>query len=114
MSEKITGLPIIGDVDLCVLGGKLHTVYRALSLARQGKKVLLAVKEGCLGEDICQTFRYRLSEEECSFSRRRRVRRSWGCCGRTRKEISGGLLPGGGDNAALWDLARGLPGGGQG
>ena len=57
MSEKITGLPIIGDVDLCVLGGKLHTVYRALSLARQGKKVLLAVKESCLGEDICQTFR---------------------------------------------------------
>ena len=67
MSEKITGLPIIGDVDLCVLGGKLHTVYRALSLAKQGKKVLLAVKESCLGEDICQTFRYRLSEEECSF-----------------------------------------------
>lgn len=67
MSEKITGLPIIGDVDLCVLGGKLYTVYRALSLAKQGKKVLLAVKESCLGEDICQTFRYRLSEEECSF-----------------------------------------------
>ena len=44
MSEKITGLPIIGDVDLCVLGGKLYTVYRALSLAKQGKKVLLAIE----------------------------------------------------------------------
>lgn len=67
MSEKITGLPIIGDVDLCVLGGKLYTVYRRFRWPSRERRCCWQVKESCLGEDICQTFRYRLSEEECSF-----------------------------------------------
>lgn len=85
MSEKITGLPIIGDVDLCVLGGKLYTVYRALSLAKQGKKVLLAVKESCLGEISARPSVTGFRRRSVLFSRRRRVRRSWGCCGRMRE-----------------------------
>ena len=67
MNNHDCGLPVIGEADLCILSGKLPVLRRALELAQQGKKIILAVRETCLAEDICQTFQYRLTSEECAF-----------------------------------------------
>ena len=67
MNNHDCGLPVIGEADLCILSGKLPVLRRAFELAQQGKKIILAVRETCLAEDICQTFQYRLTSEECAF-----------------------------------------------
>ena len=67
MNNHDCGLPVIGEADLCILSGKLPVLRRAFELAQQGKKIILAVRETCLAEDICQTFQYRLTPEECAF-----------------------------------------------
>lgn len=67
MNNHDCGLPVIGEADLCILSGKLPLLRRALELAQQGKKIILAVRETCLAEDICQTFQYHLTTEECAF-----------------------------------------------
>lgn len=79
MNNHDCGLPVIGEADLCILSGKLPVLRRALELAQQGKKIILAVRETCLAEDICQTFQYCLTPEECAFFRKRQEQKNL-CC----------------------------------
>lgn len=66
-SRHACGLPVIGEADYVFLSGTLQALRRGLELAKQGKKIILAVRGTCLAEEICQTFQYRLTKEERAF-----------------------------------------------
>ena len=67
VSFHTCGLPVIGEADYVFLSGTLPALRRGLELAKQGKKIIVAVQGTCLAEEICQTFQYRLTKEESAF-----------------------------------------------
>lgn len=63
MKSEISGIPLIGEADICIVKGTTKAVQYACKMAKQGKKVILAVKETYLGEDYCGSFQYELSKD---------------------------------------------------
>ncbi|MDF3128738.1 FAD-dependent oxidoreductase [Kiritimatiellaeota bacterium B1221] len=49
VSEPVRQTPVVGEVDLCVLGGSCTGVFAAVRAARLGLKVVLIEKMGCFG-----------------------------------------------------------------
>lgn len=44
MKSEISGIPLIGEADVCIVKGTTKAVQYACKMAKQGKKVILAVK----------------------------------------------------------------------
>lgn len=47
--EKEKNIPVIEDVDICVLGGSCTGVFAAIRAARLGAKVVIVEKQNCFG-----------------------------------------------------------------
>lgn len=63
MKSEVSGIPLIGEADICIVKGTIKAVQYACKMAKRGKKVILAVKEIYLGEDYNGSFRYELSKD---------------------------------------------------
>ncbi len=61
-------IPVIGDVDIIVVGGTTAGVAIACAAAHKHSKVFLATSETYLGEDICALGRYWFDENDCEVS----------------------------------------------
>ena len=57
-------IPLLADVDIVVVGGSSRAVAAAAAAAANGSKVFLAAGLPYLGDDICGSMLYDLSEEE--------------------------------------------------
>lgn len=55
-------LPIIGEVDYVILGGRIEALQEAFRLSESGKNVAVVSTGTYLAEDICDTERYFLTE----------------------------------------------------
>jgi len=49
VSEPSKNIPIIGEYDICILGGSCSGTFAAVRAARLGMKVIIIEKYGCLG-----------------------------------------------------------------
>lgn len=57
-------VPILHQVDVCIVGGSAGAVAAAVAAAAQGASVFLAAPRTYLGDDICATYRYALAPDE--------------------------------------------------
>ena len=64
VGESQRAVPVVGEVDIVVVGGTSGAVAAASEAAQQGAKVFLITPYAYLGEDLCATRRLWLEPEE--------------------------------------------------
>lgn len=64
VQESARQIPVVREVDVVVIGSSTGGVAAAVEAARRGARVFLAAPKSYLGEDVCATQRYWLSDNE--------------------------------------------------